>query len=341
MERAGVELLKVVNEWRLSRIGVKVKLPGGELVKYSPDAFVRFRVPGKEEPYAIAVELDRGTEHLKDWARKADEMVAFASRDKKGRYPFQQLFAVDRLRYAVISAPGAIGAVDYRTRAGNLLTWTAHRLEQTGKEAWARNFFVRPFDARLCFPDPKGNPAQCTPAGLLRDPSWVVPGETEGRPLIGGRRERMSAKTEPAIVLGHHGPWWWRKPLVLRAGDISQHKHVIGLTGQGKSKLLASTYVQLLRQGIPAALIDPHSDLADDVLSMLNDVGYLSDPVAADKFLFVDFGRRYCYLPFNILKTRYSAHDTARHVVEVCGVCGRRWRMVPPPCLRTSCCSRA
>ncbi len=125
-------------------------------------------------------------------------------------------------------------------------------------------------------------------------------------------------KAGPRLVLGATGPWWRRKTVALTGQDISQHKHIIGLTGQGKSKLLASTYVQLLRQNIPAALIDPHSDLADDVLSMLNDAGYFSNPLTASKFLYVDFGRSDRYLPFNILKTRYRPHDTARHVVEVC-----------------------
>src|SRR5216117_3515168 len=114
-------------------------------------------------------------------------------------------------------------------------------------------------------------------------------------------------KQEPRLILGQTGSWYWRRPLVLHGSDISTHKHVIGLTGQGKSKLLASSYVQLLSQGIPSALIDPHSDLADDVLAMLNDRGLLND-----RFLYIDFGRRDRFLPFNILNTRYSAHDTAR-----------------------------
>ena len=122
----------------------------------------------------------------------------------------------------------------------------------------------------------------------------------------------------PRLALGTQGAWWHPTKVALRGNDISLHKHIIGLTGQGKSKLLASTYVQLLGQGIPAALIDPHSDLADDVLAMLNDRGFFANPIAHKRFLYLDFGRKNRYLPFNILKTRYSAHDTARHIVEVC-----------------------
>ena len=69
-----------------------------------------------------------------------------------------------------------------------------------------------------------------------------------------------------------------RKHISLDPAGIATHKHVIGVTGQGKSKLHASTFVQLLHQGIAASLIDPHSDLAADVLSFLADSGYLDGP---------------------------------------------------------------
>jgi hypothetical protein len=128
-----------------------------------------------------------------------------------------------------------------------------------------------------------------------------------------------SSKTSaPSIVLGTNGPWWRRKKVRLAGHDLALHKHIIGLTGQGKSKLLASTYVQLLRQHIPAALIDPHADLCDDVLALLNDAGYFANSATASRFRYIDFGRKDRFLPFNILKTPYRPHDTARHVVEAC-----------------------
>ena len=69
---------------------------------------------------------------------------------------------------------------------------------------------------------------------------------------------------------------------------ISQHKHIIGLTGQGKSVLVANLFSQLIEQGIASSLIDPHSDLADDVLSMLSRRGLLAN------VYHIDFGRTGC-----------------------------------------------
>lgn len=118
------------------------------------------------------------------------------------------------------------------------------------------------------------------------------------------------ATRTPSIVLGSHG-WWDLKTLRLTGHDISTHKHVIGLTGQGKSKLLASVFAQLVEQGIGAALIDPHSDLAEDAL------GLLSHRVGRG-VRYVDFARADRYLPFNVLRQPYDDHKIARDLVDVC-----------------------
>ena len=58
---------------------------------------------------------------------------------------------------------------------------------------------------------------------------------------------------------------------MLESKELATHRHVIGVTGQGKSKLLASMFVQLLNQGVACALVDPHADLCHDVVSLLLD----------------------------------------------------------------------
>lgn len=115
---------------------------------------------------------------------------------------------------------------------------------------------------------------------------------------------------EPAVILGSYGFLGLHR-LQLTGAGIATHKHVIGLTGQGKSKLLASYYSQLVRQGIPAALIDPHSDLAEDAL------GLLSDRVGRD-VRYIDFARSDRFLPFNVLSQPYDDHKIARDLVDVC-----------------------
>jgi hypothetical protein len=108
------------------------------------------------------------------------------------------------------------------------------------------------------------------------------------------------------------------RPVALDGRAIHQHKHVIGLTGQGKSKLLASMFAQLHTQGIACGLIDPHSDLALDCLRLLIEGGERVDGGGERPVLYVDFSRRDAYLPFNVLRQPFDAHTTARNLVEVC-----------------------
>src|SRR4051812_7248985 len=103
------------------------------------------------------------------------------------------------------------------------------------------------------------------------------------------------------LAIGKHG-FLNLKTLRLSPHDISTHKHVIGLTGQGKSKLLGSMFTQLFHQGYGVSLLDPHSDLAEDVLSQ---IGH------HPKLWFVDFKRTDRYLPFNVLKQPFPADRVA------------------------------
>lgn len=123
---------------------------------------------------------------------------------------------------------------------------------------------------------------------------------------------------QPAITLGTYGFPLLRRSLRLGPELLRTHKHVMGVTGQGKSKLLAATTAQLIGQGVGCALLDPHADLADDVLGLLADQGFFGRPDAFDRLLYLDFSRTDAFLPFNVLKTPYDVHSTAQHIVEVC-----------------------
>lgn len=125
-------------------------------------------------------------------------------------------------------------------------------------------------------------------------------------------------RRRPALTLGTYGPPLVNRPFVLDADEVAAHKHVIGLTGQGKSKFLASLFVQLLNQGVGCALIDPHADLATDILGTLVDTGYFDHPDAFKRLLYVDFGRTDRHVPFNVLNQPYDDHAVARNVVESC-----------------------
>jgi hypothetical protein len=76
-------------------------------------------------------------------------------------------------------------------------------------------------------------------------------------------------------------------PLALRTPDRLRHLYLLGPTGVGKSTLIANLALQDAAAGMGLLLIDPKSDLADDVLARLpesrvQDVVVL-DPSATDR----------------------------------------------------------
>lgn len=122
---------------------------------------------------------------------------------------------------------------------------------------------------------------------------------------------------QPSVTLGTYGFGFLRLPFRLRGRDLLTHMHVMGLTGQGKSRLLATYLAQMIQQGRSAALIDPHGDLADDVLGLLHDAAYFQRDNAFERLWYVDFSRQDRFVPFNVLKQPYESHAVAQHILEV------------------------
>ncbi len=95
--------------------------------------------------------------------------------------------------------------------------------------------------------------------------------------------------------------------------------HVMGKSGSGKSRFLAHWYVQLLKAGAAATLIDPHGDTARLVLATLVHQGYFDQPRAREKLWYLDLGaaaRQGRFLPFNLLKLNRPAERIAADVKE-------------------------
>ena len=88
------------------------------------------------------------------------------------------------------------------------------------------------------------------------------------------------------VFIGHRHEWGGDTPFGLDAPSRRQHVYVIGQTGAGKSTLLRNLIIQDIYQGRGVAVIDPHGDLASDILehipaSRTDDVVYF-DPAAPD-----------------------------------------------------------
>ena len=94
------------------------------------------------------------------------------------------------------------------------------------------------------------------------------------------------------------------------------HMYVIGSSGKGKSKLLEHCIVQDITAGRGCGLIDPHSQLVDDVLRNLISQGVLANPHIRQNIIYVDPARSDYVIPFNVLATPGDPYDVATGVLE-------------------------
>jgi DNA helicase HerA-like ATPase len=106
-------------------------------------------------------------------------------------------------------------------------------------------------------------------------------------------------------------------PFQYRLSEKEQayHAAIFGESGSGKSKLLQSIFLQHLFKGHGVGLIDPHADLALDILKSLIASGYFQRRDAFDQLLSLDFANGW-FVPFNVLNQPYDAHTTALNALE-------------------------
>src|SRR4051812_16752148 len=76
----------------------------------------------------------------------------------------------------------------------------------------------------------------------------------------------FSSSRKNDLLLGRTGPFFFFPKYRVPERARSAHMYVIGITGKGKSKLLEHCILQDIQAKRSCVLIDPHSDLAADVL---------------------------------------------------------------------------
>jgi type IV secretory pathway TraG/TraD family ATPase VirD4 len=69
--------------------------------------------------------------------------------------------------------------------------------------------------------------------------------------------------------IGHRHTWGGSELFGLRDRDRRHHAMILGQTGTGKSTLLKNIAIADIQSGAGLSLIDPHGDLADDVLQFV------------------------------------------------------------------------
>jgi len=115
------------------------------------------------------------------------------------------------------------------------------------------------------------------------------------------------------LILGQHGPGWLLN-YRLSLDQLDTHLYIVGRTRQGKSKFLQHLALQLILQGQGCALLDPHADLADDLLAQLAPL--LEDEGLASRLVYFDPARRDYLLPFNVLAAPLPPYTVAQDVLE-------------------------
>jgi hypothetical protein len=88
------------------------------------------------------------------------------------------------------------------------------------------------------------------------------------------------------VYVGLRHEYGGEQPFAIGLSERRQHVYAIGQTGAGKSTLLRNLIMQDIEAGRGVALIDPHGDLASDVLEQIppwrtSDVVYF-DPASRD-----------------------------------------------------------
>src|SRR5216684_6768916 len=108
------------------------------------------------------------------------------------------------------------------------------------------------------------------------------------------------------------------KLVALDGFHFERHKHIIGISGSGKSSFIASIVVFLLRLGISFCLIDPHGDLAKLILSLLASSDFYNNPRAYDRLWYVDLNRQDgAAIAWNVLKQDHiDNYKVANNILE-------------------------
>ena len=130
------------------------------------------------------------------------------------------------------------------------------------------------------------------------------------------------------IALGSRGPFLGSLDLGLSKytvpiEDLDTHIYVVGRSGKGKSKFLEGLLWQLIASGQGCGLIDPHGDLANNLLKLLayQPLGkrrqpWMSNPENANRVIYCEPGRTDYFIPMNMLTSSDSPYVIASNVIE-------------------------
>ena len=117
--------------------------------------------------------------------------------------------------------------------------------------------------------------------------------------------------TDQHLYIGKREVCGGEVPFGLDVADARYHTYVIGKTGSGKTTLLRNLILQLILQGHGVGLIDPHGDLAEELLDHI-------PPSRAEQTVYFNPGDTDFPIGLNLLS---QADEDQRHLVASGIVC--------------------
>jgi hypothetical protein len=126
--------------------------------------------------------------------------------------------------------------------------------------------------------------------------------------------------SDPSVPIGAKGPFGLF-PIKFTPQDFHSHIYITGTIGTGKSKLIQHLLYQITIAGVGCGIIDPHSDLATDLIAQLASYPkrnpWLYQPKNQTKIIYVDPFHSDHVVPANVLKSSFAApQDLAETIVE-------------------------
>ena len=87
--------------------------------------------------------------------------------------------------------------------------------------------------------------------------------------LSGSKTKRQSQIFNTGIYIGENIHNSDTFPVYLDTETRLSHTHILGVTGVGKSTLIAQMFLNDIEQGFGCAIFDPHGDICDDILKRI------------------------------------------------------------------------
>jgi len=102
-------------------------------------------------------------------------------------------------------------------------------------------------------------------------------------PVAGVAADSGTMNDQPHITIGERHGWGDPQPFGIATIDERQHIYIIGKTGSGKTTLLRNMILQHIALGHGVGVIDPHGDLAEELLNHI-------PPTRADHLVYFNPG---------------------------------------------------